>query len=67
MKSIKLLEEKVGSQWLITSPDVPGLNVAHRDLETARSSVPAAMDMLKAMSERRGERDKIKQAISKAS
>lgn len=52
VEDIRLVERKIGRQWLITSPDVPGLYVAHADLETARKAVPSAVEMLGHMAER---------------
>jgi hypothetical protein len=50
-RTIRLDEKKVGPQWLITSPDVPGLFVAHEDIDVARRDVEpaiAAMDRARA-------------------
>ncbi len=55
---IEYREERVGSQWLITSPQLPGLYVADPNLETARAAVPDAIAMLERMAERRLERTK---------
>lgn len=46
MPEIKLEERRVGSQWLITSPDVPGLYVSHSDLEAARRDVQPAIEAM---------------------
>lgn len=46
----RLTEQKVGSQYVITSPDVPGLYVAHEDVNVARrdvAEVVAAMDRVR--------------------
>lgn len=51
-RDIRLVETFVGSQHVITSPDMPGLYVAHDDLETARRSVETAVRMLDAMTMR---------------
>lgn len=51
-KRIRLIENIVGTQHVITSPDVPGLYVAHADLETARREVKPTLDMMARMSER---------------
>jgi hypothetical protein len=53
-KQIRLIEQKIGTQHVITSPDVPGLYVAHTDLETARREVEPTRAMLTQMLERRG-------------
>lgn len=52
-KPIRLIEQIIGAQHVITSPDVPGLYVAHADLETARREVEPTLAMLKAMADRR--------------
>ena len=52
VEGIKVEERKVGSQWLITSRDLPGLYVAHADRETARRAAPSAIRMLREMAER---------------
>lgn len=44
--------EQVGDQWLITSPDIPGLYVAHKDRDAAERAVPDAIAMLKRMETR---------------
>ena len=49
----KIIEERVGSQWLLTSPDLPGLFVADSDIDEARKAVPDAVAMLERMAERR--------------
>ena len=54
--TIEYKEERVGGQWLITSPQLPGLFVADPDLERARKAVPDAMLMLDRMADRRHER-----------
>lgn len=53
---VKLVERQVGSQWLITSPDLPGLYVAHADLEMARNAAPSAVRMLEEMAARHRDR-----------
>lgn len=67
MSDCKLIEEKVGGQWLITSPDVPGRYVSHADIDIARQSVPAAIDMLRQMTERRRSRNELQQIARRAS
>ena len=64
--AIELKEERVGSQWLITSPDLPGLYVADSDIDVARRAVPDAIAMLERMGERRGERKKFNKLASTA-
>jgi hypothetical protein len=54
------VHEVIGGQHVITSPDVPGLYVAHADEATARAHVPDAIKMLEDMAARRARRQKIK-------
>ncbi len=56
MTKLNLVERQVGQQWLITSPDVPGLYVADPSLEKAREAVPAAIELLADMNRRQKER-----------
>ena len=56
-EEVELVERKVGRQWLITSPDVPGLYVAHADRDAARRAVPGAIQMLRHMGERISDRE----------
>lgn len=51
-KTVDLVERFVGAQWLITSPQVEGLFVAHADLDEARRAVPGAIEMLRRMTKR---------------
>lgn len=53
MKKITLKVEKVGGQYLITSPEVPGLFVAHPRLSAARAAVRPTLLMLEQMAARR--------------
>jgi hypothetical protein len=64
--AIELKEERVGSQWLITSPELAGLFVADSDLEAARKAVPEAIAMLERMAERRQERKKFNKLANTA-
>lgn len=46
----KLIVRKVGSQYVIASPDLPGLFVAHENSEVARAdvgNVVAAMERVR--------------------
>lgn len=52
MGEVRIEHRVVGTQHVFTSPDVPGLFVAHADRETAQRDVPAAIEMLKRMQER---------------
>ena len=54
--SYRLDCRKVGTQYLITSPDVPGLYVAHEDEAVARAGVEPAIRMLEDMRQRRAAR-----------
>lgn len=55
-EQVRLVEREVGRQWMITSPDMPGLYVAHADLNAARRAVPGAIQMLQEMRERAASR-----------
>lgn len=66
MDNIRLEHKKVGEQHVFTSPDVPGLHVAHADYETARASVPSAVEMLERMRSRRAERKIVERRIAAA-
>jgi len=46
---VELVKERVGNQWLITSPQLPGLYVADADLKQAEAAVPAAIRLLQEM------------------
>ena len=54
----------VGTQHVFTSPDLPGLFVAHRDRDTAEADVPAAIDMLRRMELRLAEKRRVKKRIA---
>ena len=54
----------IGSQHVYTSPDVPGLFVAHADQQTALDSVPSAIKVLEEMKARRKQRDKVAAAVN---
>lgn len=64
MSEIRLEFRVVGRQHVITSPDVPGLYVAHADLEEARRSVDSAVEMLSRMRERRAERWQVERRLA---
>ncbi len=64
MADIRLSERVVGDLHVITSPDVPGLYVAHADLETARRNVGPAVQMLETMEARRAQRRKVERRIA---
>jgi hypothetical protein len=55
--------EVIGSQHVYTSPDVPGLYVAHTDEQTALKGVPGAIKMLEDMTARRARREKLREAL----
>jgi len=52
-EDITIEHEFVGEQHFLTSPDVPGLYVVHRDESVARGNVQSALDMLERMRRRR--------------
>ena len=58
--SPRLKVQQVGGQWLITSPDVPGLYVAHKDREVAERAVPDAIAMLDRMEKRQDAKKAVK-------
>ena len=45
-----------GSQHLFTSPDLPGLYVAHADEAVARADIQPAIETLRAMERRRAQK-----------
>ena len=51
-EEIRLVTEKVGNMFLVTSPDVPELHVAHADEATALAAVQSTLDMIARMEER---------------
>ncbi len=57
---IKLEHRVIGAQHVFTSPDLPGLYVAHADREIAERSVPEAVDMLQRMQKRRAEKQHVR-------
>lgn len=61
----RLKTEQVGGQWLITSPDVPGLYVAHKDREAAERAVPDAIAMLDRMEKRQDAKTDIVKAAKR--
>lgn len=66
MQNVRLEHRKIGSQHVFTSPDMPGLYVAHADYETARAGVPSAIEMLERMKERRAQRKRVERRIANA-
>lgn len=52
MHSIRLQEQTIDSQHVITSPDVPGFLIAHADLRTARNDVGPALSAMQAVAAR---------------
>lgn len=52
-EGIKLVQRKVGTEFVITSPDVPELHVSHPDPVRAAAGVPDALDMIERMKARR--------------
>jgi hypothetical protein len=63
MTEPRLVHEVIGSQHVYTSPDVPGLYVAHSDQQTALKGVPGSIKMLMSMTERRSRREKLKAVV----
>ncbi len=53
---LRLVVERLGGQWLITSPDLPGLYVAHADRATALASVDEAVNALQRVRELLGDK-----------
>jgi len=53
MTSLKLNVTHTGSRFLVTSPDVPGLYVAHESRETALSLVEPTIKAMNDAAERR--------------
>lgn len=64
MENIRLEHNTVGGQHVFTSPDMPGLHVAHSDYDTAKASVPSAIEMLKRMRDRRTRRMEVGRRIA---
>ncbi len=60
----KIEHRVVGTQHVFTSPDLPGLFVAHRDRDQAEADVPAAIDMLRGMEQRLAEKRRVKERIA---
>jgi hypothetical protein len=61
---LKIEHRVVGTQHVFTSPDLPGLLVAHRDRDTAEADVPAAIEMLRRMEQRLAEKRRVKSRIA---
>ena len=53
----RLETTRIGRNWVVRSPDVPELFVAHADREIAESNVPAALAMIARMKDRVSERE----------
>lgn len=51
-RQYSLVERKIGNQWLITSPDLPGLFVSHSDLAVARGDVLPTIRAMERVRER---------------
>lgn len=47
-----LVQRKIGNQWLITSPELPGLFVSHSSLEVAKSDVLPTIQAMDRVRER---------------
>lgn len=61
---LKIEHRVVGTQHVFTSPDLPGLFVAHRDRDQAEADLPAAIDMLRGMEKRLAERRRLRERIA---
>ncbi|MFA6964841.1 hypothetical protein [Bosea sp. (in: a-proteobacteria)] len=61
---IRVEHRIVGTQHVFTSPDLPGLYVAHADKAVAERSVPEAVAMLRAMAARRAEKRQVDKLIA---
>ena len=61
---IRLEHRVVGRQHVFTSPDVPGLYVAHPDKQRAYQAIPSAIEMLEQMNARRAEREQLDEGIA---
>ena len=61
---LKIEHRVVGTQHVFTSPDLPGLFVAHRDRDQAQADVPAAIEMLRAMEQRLAEKRRVRDRIA---
>lgn len=57
---------RIGSNWVVRSPDVPELFVAHEDRVTAERHVPEALAMIERMRERLAARDDLKRRMDDA-
>jgi hypothetical protein len=66
MSEPRLVTEQIGSQWVITSPDVPGLYVAHAELDKALGGVASAIKMLAEMQKRRATRKLMERRVATA-
>ena len=64
LADIRLEHRVVGTQHVFTSPDVPGLYVAHADRDAAERHVPEAIEMLRRMQERRAQKQQVRDRIA---
>ncbi len=64
MPAPRIEHKIVGKHHVFTSPDVPGLYVAHADYETARQNVDSAIQTLARMRERQAEREHVDRRIA---
>jgi hypothetical protein len=64
---LKIEHRVVGTQHVFSSPDLPGLFVAHRDREQAEADLPAAIEMLRQMERRLAEKRRVQDRIAIAS
>ncbi|MCP1549393.1 MULTISPECIES: hypothetical protein [Methylobacteriaceae] len=63
-EGIKLVQRKVGTEFVITSPDVPELHVSHPDPDRALAGVPDALDMIERMKDRRASMRVVKERLA---
>ena len=56
----RLETTRIGTNWVVRSPDIPELFVAHVDREIAEANVPAALAMIERMKDRLAARDQMK-------
>ncbi|EKS37675.1 hypothetical protein [Afipia clevelandensis] len=57
--SYRLVQKKIGDLYVYTSPDLPGLYVAHPDEATALGQVPESIAAIERINARRDEREQV--------
>jgi hypothetical protein len=63
--AIELITRQVGTQWVVTSPEVPELYVVGRDEAEALSHVDSALAMLARMKGRLAAKKDIQERVGK--